>query len=136
MRPFAYERAADERDAVAAAAGGATFIAGGTDLLPLWKAGVIAPARVIDISRLPLDHIVVDPRTITIGALARLSDVAADPRVRAECPVVAEALSASASPQLRNMATIGGNLLQRTRCAYFRDAALPCNKRRPGMGCG
>jgi xanthine dehydrogenase YagS FAD-binding subunit len=137
MRPFAYERAADERSALAIAAArpGAAFIAGGTDLLQLWKADISAPDLVIDISLLPLDGVEARQGSIAIGALARLSDVADHPLIRSECPAISEALLASASPQIRNVATIGGNLLQRTRCAYFRGA-LPCNKRRPGSGCG
>lgn len=138
MQPFAYRRAADERDALAIAAtrSGATFVAGGTDFVQLWKAGISAPDLVVDISRLPLDAVTVQPDRIAIGALARMTDVADHPVIRRDCPAIAEALLASASPQVRNVATIGGNLLQRTRCVYFRGAALPCNKRRPGSGCG
>jgi len=140
MRPFAYRRALDAEAAIAEAVletprPGAAFIAGGTELMQLWKAGISAPAEVIDISRLPFDQVDLFPDRVVIGALARMSDVAGHPSIRAECPAIAEALLASASAQLRNMATIGGNLLQRTRCAYFRNAALPCNKRRPGSGC-
>jgi len=136
MRPFAYRRAADQRDALAAAAlAGTSFIAGGTELMQLWKLGICAPRAVIDINALPFAAITVTESAITIGALARLADVAEHPTIGAECAAVAEALLASASPQLRNMATIGGNLLQRTRCAYFRSS-LPCNKREPGSGCG
>jgi xanthine dehydrogenase YagS FAD-binding subunit len=134
MRPFAYARATDLRTALAA--GSASFIAGGTDLLPLWKAGVIAPDRVVDISCLPLDVVERRGASVSIGALARMSDVADHPLIRADYPAIAEALLASASPQVRNAATIGGNLLQRTRCAYFRNPTLPCNKRQPGTGCG
>ncbi len=130
---FAYRRAADLAEAVAAGGPGAAFLAGGTDLLPLWKLGVATPDRVIDISRLPLDAVTSHAGGMTLGALARMSDVADHPQVH---PLVAQALLASASAQVRNAATIGGNLLQRTRCAYFRSPDLPCAKRQPGSGCG
>jgi xanthine dehydrogenase YagS FAD-binding subunit len=137
MQQVAYHRPASEGAALALAAAhpDAAFIAGGTDLLQLCKQGPAAPAKLIDISRLPLDRI--EPRTgaIRIGALARIADVAADPDVRRHYPALAEAIEASASPQVRNLATVGGNLLQRTRCGYFRSADLPCNKRQPGSGC-
>jgi len=137
VRPFDHARAASVRDALdlAAARPGAVFIAGGSDLVPLWKDGVSAPPAVIDISRLPLDHIDVADGAIAIGALARMADVADHPVIRRDAPAVAEALLASASPQLRNAATIGGNLLQRTRCPYFRTPGFPCNKRAAGSGC-
>jgi xanthine dehydrogenase YagS FAD-binding subunit len=112
------------------------FIAGGTDVMQLCKAGVSSPELVIDISRLPLDTIETRAGGVGIGALARMSDVADHPLIRDGYPALAEALLASASPQVRNVATIGGNLLQRTRCAYFRSNTLPCNKRQPGSGCG
>jgi xanthine dehydrogenase YagS FAD-binding subunit len=114
------------------------FIAGGTDLLGLIKDRAALPERLLDINHLPdMARIETPPDGgLRIGALARMSNVAADPEVRRRFPVIAEALLASASGQLRNMASIGGNLLQRTRCAYFRDEDdLPCNKRRPGSGC-
>src|SRR5579864_405188 len=104
--------------------------------MQLHKVGVARPQRVVDIGRLPLDQITVNETGVVIGALSRMSDVAADRVIRAEFPLIAQALLASASPQVRNMATLGGNLLQRTRCAYFRSADLPCNKRDPGSGCG
>ena len=137
MRQRAYHRAASEDAALALAAAhpDAAFIAGGTDLLQLFKQGPAAPAQLIDISRLPLDRIEPRPDTLRIGALARLADVARHPDVRRTCPALAEAIEASASPQLRNLATVGGNLLQRTRCGYFRSPDLPCNKRQPGSGC-
>ena len=136
MRPFAYRRAADEREALdAGTLGGASFIAGGTDLLPLWKLGIAAPDVVVDIGALPLGGVEAREGALAIGALARLSDVAGHPLIRVDYRVIAEALLASASPQLRNVATVGGNLLQRTRCSYFRRG-LPCNKREPGSGCG
>jgi xanthine dehydrogenase YagS FAD-binding subunit len=112
------------------------FGAGGTTILDLMKIGVETPPLLVDINALPLGEISVDDGTARIGALARLSDVAEHPQIRGRLPIVALALEESASPQLRNMATIGGNLLQRTRCAYFRDVAAPCNKRSPGSGCG
>lgn len=135
---FDYLRPADVAGALAAGARpGAAFVAGGTDLMPLWKARAEAPALVVDISRLPLDGIEVaaDGR-LRLGALAHLSDVAADEAVALRWPLAAEAILASASGQVRNMGTIGGVLMQRTRCAYFRNDALPCNKRAPGSGCG
>ena len=137
MQQVAYHRAASESAALALAAAhpDAAFIAGGTDLLQLFKQGPAAPAQLIDISRLPLDRI--EPRTdaIRIGALAHLADIADHPEVRREYPALAQAIEASASPQVRNLATVGGNLLQRTRCGYFRSTDLPCNKREPGSGC-
>ncbi|HEY5926414.1 MAG TPA: xanthine dehydrogenase family protein subunit M [Kofleriaceae bacterium] len=138
MKPFSYERAADPRSAVAAAAArtGAKFIAGGTNLLDLMRLEIEQPSHLIDISRLPL-HEIEDAAGggLRIGAQARNSDVAADERVRTRFPLLSQALLAGASPQLRNKASIGGNLLQRTRCAYFYDTATPCNKRVPGAGC-
>src|SRR5579863_7756785 len=136
MRPFAYRRAATESDAIdEAASPNAVFIAGGTDLMQLWKASLSAPALVVDIGRLPLDKIEERDGIVTVGALARMSDVADHPVIRGRLPAIAEAILASASPQVRNMATIGGNLLQRTRCVYFRGTGFPCNKRLPGSGC-
>jgi xanthine dehydrogenase YagS FAD-binding subunit len=137
MQQVAYHRAASEGAALALAANhpDAAFIAGGTDLLQLFKQGPAAPAQLIDISRLPLDRIEPRPDTLRIGALARLADVARHPEVRRTWPALAEAIEASASPQVRNLATVGGNLLQRTRCGYFRSPDLPCNKRQPGSGC-
>ena len=135
--PFQYCRASNAGDAVAQCKiPGSVFLAGGTDLLQLWKAGVQAPARVVDISRLPLIDVELAGGRLSIGALAKLSDVASHPSVARDHPLLAEAILASASGQIRNMATLGGNLLQRTRCPYFRSEALPCNKRAPGSGCG
>jgi xanthine dehydrogenase YagS FAD-binding subunit len=119
----------------AAAEPGGMFIAGGTDLMQLLKDNVFAPTRLVDLDGLPMRGIEVTPAGIRIGALERMSDVAANPAVRRDWPVIAEALLASASPQVRNMATMGGNLLQRTRCGYFRDTGFACNKRVPGSGC-
>jgi xanthine dehydrogenase YagS FAD-binding subunit len=136
MQAFSLVTPADPDDAVRAAAEpGTMFIGGGTDLLQLLKDNVVAPTRLVDLAGLPLSGIEVTPSGIRIGALARMSDVAAHPAVRRDWPVIAEALLASASPQVRNMATMGGNLLQRTRCGYFRDTGFPCNKRVPGSGC-
>ena len=140
MHPFALSRADDPADAIAAHARdpGLAFIAGGTDLIGLMKDRTTFPERLLDINGLPgLARIELLPGAgLRIGALARMSDVAADEDVRRRFPVIAEALLFSASGQLRNMASIGGNILQRTRCAYFRDEdGLPCNKRRPGAGC-
>jgi len=139
MRPFTYERADDPQGAVRAAAEtpGARFIAGGTNLLDLMKLEIEQPQHLIDVSRLPLAGIEeTEAGGLSIGAMATNSQVAADPRVRARYPVLAEAILAGGSPQLRNKATVGGNLLQRTRCAYFYDTTKPCNKRAPGSGCG
>ncbi len=137
MRPFAYRQARDAQDALALAASdqGAEFIAGGTDMLQLMKDYVRQPSQLVDITGLPWKTIEAGPQGLRLGALARMSDVADHPAVRDGYPVIAEALLASASPQVRNMGTIGGNLLQRTRCLYFRDVATACNKRIPGSGC-
>jgi len=114
---------------------GATFIAGGTDLLQLMQEQVASPTALLDLSPLGLTGVAEDLSGLRIGALSRLADVAEDPLVRDRLPVVRQALLETASHQVRNMATVGGNLLQRTRCLYFRDAATPCNKRVPGSGC-
>jgi xanthine dehydrogenase YagS FAD-binding subunit len=137
MRPFSYERSSNVAEAVAlvAADQNARFIAGGTNLLDLMKETVEAPNLVVDINRLLLEPIEPTPHGVRIGALARMSDTADHPLVKRIAPAVSEALLASASPQLRNMATIGGNLMQRTRCSYFRDVTRACNKRSPGKGC-
>ena len=140
MHPFALSKADDMDAAVAAHAGDPqlAFIAGGTDLLGLVKDRAALPKRLLDINGLPdMERIEALPDGgLRIGALARMSDVAANPEVRRRFPVIAEALLSSASGQLRNMASIGGKMMQRTRCAYFRDEDdLPCNKRRPGSGC-
>src|ERR1700757_3032655 len=140
MHPFALSRADDLAKAIAAHAmdGQVAFIAGGTDLLGLMKDRAALPERLLDINGLPdLARIEVLPDGgLRIGALARMSEVAADMEVRRRFPVIAESLLFAASGQLRNMASMGGNIMQRTRCAYFRDEDdLPCNKRRPGSGC-
>ncbi|MEO8449234.1 MAG: FAD binding domain-containing protein [Gemmatimonadota bacterium] len=133
-----FERASSASDALAkvALAPDAQFIAGGTELVNWIRDGIAAPSLVIDLSPLPLRGIRRDGGVIVIGALERLADVAAHAMVRRDLPAVAAALEAAASPQIRNMGTIGGNLLQRTRCPYFRaDAPTACNRRDPGSGC-
>src|SRR5256714_7453153 len=139
MRPFEYVRADDLSGAVALVSGDpqAEYLAGGTTELDLvLKDGVLEPGRLVDIARLPLRGITRAEDTLRVGALVTMEELAADPTVSERVPLVREALRAGASPQLRNMATIGGNLLQRTRCRYFRDSTVPaCNKRTPGSGC-
>jgi xanthine dehydrogenase YagS FAD-binding subunit len=137
MQAFSLARPADASAAITQAAQpGAKFIAGGTDLMQLMKARVEAPTTLVDVDHLPFAGIAVDGDGLRIGALARMSDVAADARVVAQYPVISQALLSAASPQVRNMASIGGNLLQRTRCGYFRDTGFSaCNKRSPGSGC-
>ena len=138
MRPFTYERATDAKAAVKVAAEmpGARFIAGGTNLLDLMKLEIETPAHLIDVSRLPMAAIEDADGGLRIGAAASNSQVAADRRVRDRYPVLSQAIVSGGSPQLRNKASVGGNLLQRTRCAYFYDTTKPCNKRAPGSGCG
>jgi xanthine dehydrogenase YagS FAD-binding subunit len=141
MNPFTYSRASDENEAVAeiSAKPHGKFLGGGTNLIDLMKMGVEMPTQLIDINRLPLAQIEELPggKAIRIGALARNSDVAEHELIKTRYPLLSEALLSGASPQLRNMATVGGNLLQRTRCYYFYDPAFPaCNKRKPGSGCG
>lgn len=135
MQPFTFKTTRDPREAMDAAVPGSQFIAGGTDLLPLLKEGVAAPSRLVDINGLPWRGLQFGPDGATIGALTRMSDAGDDARLRQDYPAVSQALLASASPQVRNLATIGGNLLQRTRCLYFRDVTVPCNKRLRGAGC-
>jgi xanthine dehydrogenase YagS FAD-binding subunit len=138
MLPFAYERTTELQHAISAAGSrGTHLIAGGTELLNWMKDGIVSPTRLVDINALPdLNEIVLDATAIRIGALTRMSTVASHPEVIREMPALAQALEKSASQQLRNMASMGGNLLQRTRCPYFRaEVDLPCNKRRPGSGC-
>jgi xanthine dehydrogenase YagS FAD-binding subunit len=137
MRAFTYQRADTTVHAAAAAVKpGGKIIAGGTNLLDLMKLQVETPSHLIDINRLPLDKIEETPDGgLRIGALVRNSDLAADTRVRQRYGVLSRALLAGASAQLRNKATTGGNLLQRTRCYYFYDITKPCNKRNPGSGC-
>jgi xanthine dehydrogenase YagS FAD-binding subunit len=113
----------------------AIFIAGGTDLLQLLQESVVAPRSLIDINALPFYGVRIEKGAARIGALTRLSDVADDAGIQRHFPLLAQALKETASPQVRNMATVGGNLLQRTRCLYYRDVTVPCNKRQPGSGC-
>ena len=145
MIPFRYEQAASVPAAVASGARhcsdgaeepGVDYFAGGTDMIQLMQERVRNPGQVVDITALPgLADIEAGPEGARFGALVRMSDAAAHAGVQKHFPVVAEALLASASPQVRNLATLGGNLLQRTRCGYFRDVVTPCNKRVPGSGC-
>ncbi|KFE36226.1 FAD binding domain-containing protein [Thioclava atlantica] len=136
MKPFDYQRARDLETAAEAAQAGGRIIAGGTNLLDLMKLQVMTPERLVDITRIPgLDRIESDGPGLRIGALVRNSDLSADMRIRTGYPVLARALLAGASGQIRNKATTGGNLLQRTRCPYFYDPAMACNKREPGAGC-
>lgn len=138
MQPFTYTRAADAEAAIAAAAmPGAKYLAGGTNLVDLMKGGVETPQALVDISRLALAGIEELPKGgVRVGALARNSDVADHPLIRRHYPLLARALLSGATPQLRNAATVGGNILQRTRCHYFYDPAFTmCNKREPGSGC-
>ncbi len=139
MRPFEYIRASGPAQAVAmvSADPAADYLAGGTTQVDLMlKDGILSPERLVDITRLPLKWITADDAAIRVGATTTMEELAADPALSARLPLVREALLRSASVQLRNMATIGGNLLQRTRCRYFRDPAVgACNKRQPGTGC-
>ena len=145
MIPFHYEKAGSVQAAVASGARhrsdgseepGTDYFAGGTDMIQLMQERVRNPDRIVDITALPgLAAIEAGPEGARLGALVRMSDAAAHAGVREQFPVVAESLLASASPQVRNLATLGGNLLQRTRCGYFRDVVTPCNKRVPGSGC-
>jgi xanthine dehydrogenase YagS FAD-binding subunit len=138
MKPFTYERARSPAEAAAAAQRwpGSKFVAGGTNLLDLMKLEIETPQHLIDVNGLALDQIEATPEGgLRIGALVRNTDLAADERVRRDYGLLSRALLAGASGQLRNMATTAGNLLQRTRCAYFYDTNQPCNKRKPGSGC-
>ncbi|WP_053846537.1 xanthine dehydrogenase family protein subunit M [Streptomyces sp. NRRL B-24085] len=136
MHPFTYTKATTTREALRAGRRGGRYIAGGTTLVDLMRETVEHPGSLIDISPLPLGEITVTKSGgLRIGALVRMSDAAAHRGLRALFPVVSQALELSASAQLRNMATIGGNIMQRTRCPYFRDVTAPCNKRELGAGC-
>ncbi|AYO84383.1 FAD binding domain-containing protein [Methylobacterium brachiatum] len=135
MNRFDYVRAGTVAEAVQAYGAGARFIAGGTNLIDLMKYDVEKPGRLIDITRLPLDGIEAHEGGLRLGALATNAKVAYDDRVAAQYPLLRNAILAGASAQLRNAASTGGNLLQRTRCYYFYDTATPCNKREPGTGC-
>ncbi len=138
MRPFDYIRPRDTAHAVSAATAdpAAAFLAGGTTQVDLMKDGVLSPTTLIDITRLPLRGVTTEDGVLRVGALTTMEELAADPVITRRLPVVRESLLLAASPQLRNMATIGGNLLQRTRCRYYRDLSCACNKREPGSGCG
>jgi xanthine dehydrogenase YagS FAD-binding subunit len=138
MRPFKYTRATEPNSAAAAVAGNpqAKFLAGGTNILDLMKEDVERPNELVDLTRLKLAEIREAGGGVSIGALATNTDTANHPLIRQNYPLLTQAIVAGASGQLRNMATNGGNLLQRTRCQYFYDTAMPCNKREPGSGCG
>ena len=138
MTPFTYEQALGPDDAVDGVAGraGAVYLAGGTNLVDHLKLGVATPDVLVDVSRLPLDQVeATDDGGLRIGATVRNADLASHPEVRRRYPALSQALLAGASGQIRNVATTGGNLLQRTRCVYFQDVTTPCNKREPGTGC-
>ncbi|MFI0479152.1 FAD binding domain-containing protein [Actinomadura sp. 9N215] len=136
MRPFTYERATSAEDALTRHDGETYYLGGGTNLVDLMRLGVETPARLVDVAHLPYDDVQLSPDgTLLIGAAMSNSALAADRTVRAGHPMLAQAVLAGASGQIRNLATVGGNLLQRTRCSYFQDTAKPCNKRDPGSGC-
>lgn len=138
MKPFDFERPADAEGAVALVAenAGAAFLGGGTNLVDHMKLGIAGPELLVDVTRLPFDAVEArDDGGVRIGAAVRNSVLSAEPLIRERYPVLSEALVAGASGQLRNLATTGGNLLQRTRCLYFQDRTTPCNKREPGSGC-
>ena len=137
MHPLSFTQAGTSEAATHAVSANAqaSFFAGGTTLIDLMKLDILAPTHLVDVSRLPLTEILVASDKITVGANVRNSDLAHHPAIRRHFPVLSEALLAGASAQLRNMATTAGNLLQRTRCSYFRDPAAHCNKRSPGSGC-
>jgi CO/xanthine dehydrogenase FAD-binding subunit len=139
MRPFEYIQATEPAQAVATVTAdpAADYVAGGTTQVDLMlRDGILSPSRLVDVTRLPLKWITADGAAIRVGATTTMEELAADPTVSARVPFIRDSLLLSASVQLRNMATIGGNLLQRTRCRYFRDPAVEaCNKRRPGTGC-
>ncbi len=137
MKQFQYVRPANQQGVLAAIAQpGTKIIAGGSNLVDLMKHGVMAPDKLVDINKLPLRNISGISNGLHIGALALNSQVAEDQQVKTKFPLLSQALNAGASAQLRNMATVGGNMMQRTRCPYFYDTAMPCNKRAPGTGCG
>jgi len=138
MRPFKYSRATDAGNAVSqiSANNQAKFLAGGTNLLDLMKEDVERPNELIDVTKLNFTQIKSQNGGVSIGALAKNTDTANHPLIRQNYPLLTQAILAGASQQIRNMASNGGNLLQRTRCSYFYDVAMPCNKREPGTGCG
>ncbi len=135
MRPFVYESISSVREATPRDGTDSAFIAGGTTIIDLMKLEVMNPSRLVDLNPLQMRGIDMLEDGLRIGALEKMSDVAAHPEVVANYPVISQALLKSASAQIRNMASMGGNLLQRTRCGYFRDVNTPCNKREPGSGC-
>jgi xanthine dehydrogenase YagS FAD-binding subunit len=133
--PFTFTKAVDESAALSAGASGARYVAGGTTLVDLMRETVERPGAVVDINALPYRDIDVNRSRLRVGSLVRMSDLAAHQGAREQFPVIVQALELSASAQLRNMASIGGNLLQRPRCLYFRDVSAACNRRSPGTGC-
>ncbi|WP_049571608.1 FAD binding domain-containing protein [Nonomuraea sp. SBT364] len=135
MKPFEYTRAGAAAGAVALFRPGDMYLGGGTNLVDLMRLGVAEPERLVDVSRLPLDRVEADGDGLRVGAAVRNSDLGAHPLVLARYPMLARAVLSGASGQIRNMATVGGNLLQRTRCPYFQDVSKPCNKRLRGSGC-
>jgi xanthine dehydrogenase YagS FAD-binding subunit len=136
MEPFEIVRASSVDEAIAGASKeGSAFIAGGTSLVDLLRLGTVAHPRLVDLRVGPLGAIESTPDGVRVGALVKNTELAYHPLVRASLPVLSEAILAGASPQIRNMASVGGNLLQRPRCSYFRDPGSPCNKRLPGSGC-
>jgi xanthine dehydrogenase YagS FAD-binding subunit len=135
MKQFEYTQARDTGEAVARFQPGAMYLGGGTNLVDLMRLGVARPDQLVDVSRLGNDRIELAGERLRIGAAVRNSDLAAHPAVRERYPMLSRAVLAGASGQVRNMATVGGNLLQRTRCSYFQDVSQPCNKRQPGSGC-
>jgi xanthine dehydrogenase YagS FAD-binding subunit len=135
MQPFTLDRPEQKAQVLAAGRSGATYMAGGTDLMQLWKNDVEGAARVVDLQPMGMREIEAGPQGLRLGAMATMAEVAEHPAVVRGWPAVSRALLLSASPQVRNMGTMGGNLLQRTRCPYFRNTAFACNKRAPGSGC-
>lgn len=137
MKPFTFSRATNPNEAIKLLQPDGKFIAGGTNLVDLMKEGVANPSQLVDIQRLPLSTIQANKSGgVSLGALAKNTDTANHPLIRSKYPLLTQAILAGASPQIRNMATNGGNLNQRTRCVYFYDVAMPCNKREAGSGCG
>lgn len=135
MFPFQFSKAADEASALEAGASGARYVAGGTTLIDLMRETVERPESVVDINALPYRDIDLNSARLRVGSLVRMTDLATHPGVRQAFPMIRQALELSASAQLRNMASIGGNLMQRPRCLYFRDVSAACNRRNPGSGC-
>jgi xanthine dehydrogenase YagS FAD-binding subunit len=137
MKPFNFTRANNQAEAIKLLQPDGRFIAGGTNIVDLMKEGISQPSQLVDIQRLPLSTIqATKSGGVSLGALAKNTDTANHPLIRQKYPLLSQAILAGASPQIRNMATNGGNLLQRTRCVYFYDIAMPCNKREAGSGCG